>query len=70
MADPPARREDRRTEAPDRGCCFGNCSVQIELAIARLLNVAETFEVQHLNILAYLSAGIPCHRRPQPVARC
>ena len=41
-----------------------------ELAIGRLLTVAETCDVQHLNILAYLSAGILCHRRRQPFARC
>jgi hypothetical protein len=32
--------------------CFGNRSVQGELAIARLPTVAETCDVQHLNILA------------------
>ena len=51
-----------------RKICFGNRSANGEIATARLLTVAETCDQQRLNILAYLSAAIVCHRRRQPVA--
>jgi len=57
-----------RTGVQWRKICFGNRSAQGELATSRLLTVAETCDLQGLNILAYLSAAILCHRRRQPVA--
>jgi hypothetical protein len=45
--------------------CFGNRSATGELATAGLLTVAETCELQKLNILACLSAAIASHRRGQ-----
>lgn len=57
-----------RTGVQWRKICFGNRSANGELATARLLTVAETCDLQRLNILAYLSAAIACHRRRQQVA--
>jgi transposase len=57
-----------RTGVQWRKICFGNRSANGEIATARLLTVAETCDQQRLNILAYLSAAIVCHRRRQPVA--
>jgi transposase len=51
-----------------RKICFGTRSARGELATARLLTIAETCELQGLNVLAYLSAAIACYRRRQPVA--
>jgi len=51
-----------------RKICFGNRSANGEIATARLLTVAETCDLQRLNILGYLSAAITCHRRRQQVA--
>ena len=51
-----------RTGVQWRKICFGNRSANGELATARLLTVAETCDLQRLNILAYLSAAIACHR--------
>jgi len=51
-----------RTGVQWRKICFGNRSAKGELATARLLTVAETCNLQRLNILAYLSAAIACHR--------
>jgi len=51
-----------------RKICFGNRSANGELATARLLTVAETCDLQRLNILANLSAAIACHRRRQQAA--
>ena len=48
--------------------CFGNRSAKGELATARLLTVADPCDLQRLNILAYLSAAIVCHRRRQSIA--
>jgi transposase len=56
-----------RTGVQWRKICFGNRSAQGELATARLLTVAETCDLQRLNILAYLSAAIAGHRRRKPV---
>jgi transposase len=55
-----------RTGVQWRKICFGNRSANGELATSRLLTVAETCDLQRLNILAYLSAAIVCHRRRQP----
>ena len=57
-----------RTGVQWRKICFGNRSANGELATSRLLTVAETCDLQRLNILAYLSAAILSHRRRQPVA--
>jgi transposase len=57
-----------RTGVQWRKICFGNRSAQGEIATARLLTVAETCDLQRLNILAYLSAAIASHRSRQPVA--
>jgi transposase len=54
-----------RTGVQWRKICFGNRSANGELATARLLTVAETCDLQRLNILAYLSAAIACHRSRQ-----
>ena len=51
-----------RTGVPWRKISFGNRSAKGELATARLLTVAETCDLQRLNILADLSAAITCHR--------
>lgn len=52
-----------RTGVQWRKICFGNRSATGELATARLLTVAETCDLQKLNILAYLSVAIASHRR-------
>src|SRR5215469_12563081 len=52
-----------RTGVQWRKICFGNRSATGELATARLLSVAETCQLQKLNILAYLSVAIASHRR-------
>ena len=57
-----------RTGVQWRKICFGNRSVKGELATARLLTIAETCELQGLNVLAYLSAAIARHRRRQQTA--
>lgn len=54
-----------RTGVQWRKTSFGNRSATGELATARLLTVAETCDLQKLNILAYLSAAITCHRQRQ-----
>ena len=51
-----------------RKICFGNRSANGERATSRLLTVAETCDLQRLNILAYLSAAIVCHRSRKPAA--
>jgi hypothetical protein len=51
-----------RTGVQWRKICFGNRSAKGELATSRLLTVAETCDLQRLNILAYLSTAIACHR--------
>lgn len=57
-----------RTGVQWRKICFGNRSATGELATARLLTVAETCDLQRLNILAYLSAAIVSHRSRQQAA--
>ena len=57
-----------RTGVQWRKICFGNRSAHGELATARLLTVAETCDLQRLNILAYLAAAIASHRKRQPAA--
>ena len=55
-----------RTGVQWRKISFGNRSATGELATARLLTVAETCDLQRLNVLAYLSAAITSHRKRQP----
>lgn len=57
-----------RTAVQWRKIMFGNRSADGELAVARLLTVTRTCQLQHLNVVAYLAAAIQCHRRRQPVA--
>jgi transposase len=52
-----------RTGVQWRKICFGTRSASGELATARLLTVAETCDLQGLNLLAYLAAAIASHRR-------
>jgi transposase len=56
-----------RTGVQWRKVCFGNRSAHGELATSRLLTVSETCDLQRLNILAYLSAAIACHRSHRPI---
>ena len=51
-----------------RKVSFGNRSTNGELATARLLTVAQTAQIQSLNVLAYLSNAITCLRRGQQPA--
>jgi transposase len=57
-----------RTGVQWRKICFGNRSANGEIATARLLTVAETCDLQRVNILAYLSSAIVCHRNRQQTA--
>jgi transposase len=57
-----------RTGVQWRKICFGNRSANGELATARLLTVAESCDLQRLNLLAYLTAAIACYRKRQLVA--
>jgi hypothetical protein len=57
-----------RTGVQWRKICFGNRSANGELATARLLTVAETCDLQRLNVLAYLAAAIASHRNRQQAA--
>ena len=51
-----------------RKISFGNRSEDGERAVARLLTVTRTCQLQQLNVLVYLTAAIRCHRRRQPAA--
>jgi transposase len=57
-----------RTGVQWRKISFGNRSANGELATARLLTVAETCDLQRLNILAYLSTAIASLRKRQQAA--
>lgn len=57
-----------RTAVQWRKIMFGNRSPEGELAVARLLTVTRTCQLQQLNVLAYLAAAVQCHRRRQAVA--
>jgi len=57
-----------RTAVVWRKIMFGNRSAEGELAVARLLTVTRTCQLQQLSALAYLTAAIRCHRRRQAVA--
>ena len=47
---------------------FGTRSDDGERAVERLLTIARTCQLQHLNALAYLTAAITAHRRRQAVS--
>jgi len=51
-----------------RKISFGTRSAEGELAVARLLTITRTCQLQQLNALACLTAAIRCHRRHQAVA--
>jgi len=57
-----------RTAVQWRKIMFGNRSTTGELAVARLLTVTRTCQLQQINVLAYLTTAIRCHRRRQVVA--
>lgn len=57
-----------RTAVQWRKIMFGTRSEQGERAVARLLTVVRTCQLQQLNALAYLTSAIAAHRRRQPVA--
>lgn len=57
-----------RTAVQWRKIMFGTRSVDGELAVARLLTVTRTCQLQQLNALMYLTAAIRAHRRRQAVA--
>ena len=54
-----------RTFVQWRKVMLGTRSAEGELAVARLLTVTRTCQLQRLNVLAYLTAAIHCHRRGQ-----
>ena len=62
------RTEPSRTAVQWRKIMFGNRSAEGERAVARLLTVTRTCQLQQLHVLAYLTAAIHSHRRRQPVA--
>lgn len=68
--EPTNNRAERalRTAVQWRKIMFGNRSDVGEIAVARLLTVTKTCQMQHLNTLVYLTAAIRCHRRRQAVA--
>jgi transposase len=47
---------------------FGTRSEDGEIAVARLLTITRTCQLQQLNVLVYLTAAIAAHRRRQRVA--
>ena len=52
-----------RTAVQWRKIMFGTRSEQGERAVERLLTIARTCQLQHLNALVYLTAAIAAHRR-------
>ena len=56
-----------RTAVQWRKIMFSTRSEAGELAVARLLTVTRTCQMQHISALVYLTAAIQCHRRRQPV---
>jgi transposase len=57
-----------RTAVQWRKIMCGNRSATGELAVARLLTVTRTCQIQQLSALVYLTAAIDCYRRRQTVA--
>jgi hypothetical protein len=68
--EPTNNRAERalRAAVQWRKIMFGNRSTDGEVAVARLLTVTRTCQMQQLNALAYLTAAIRAHRRRQVVA--
>ena len=68
--EPTNNRAERalRAAVQWRKIMFGNRSEDGEVAVARLLTVTRTCQMQQLNALAYLTAAIRAHRRHQAVA--
>lgn len=68
--EPTNNRAERalRAAVQWRKIMFGNRSDDGEVAVARLLTVTRTCQMQQLNALAYLTAAIRAHRRRQAVA--
>jgi transposase len=68
--EPTNNRAERawRAAVQWRKIMFGNRSEAGEFAVARLLTVTRTCQMQQLNALAYLTAAIQAHRRRQAVA--
>lgn len=67
--EPTNNRAERalRAAVQWRKIMFGNRSEDGELAVARLLTVTRTCQMQRLNALAYLTAAIRAHRRHHAV---
>jgi transposase len=57
-----------RTAVQWRKIMFGTRSAEGEVAVARLLTVTRTCQLQQLNALVYLTAAIRAHRRRQVAA--
>ena len=57
-----------RTAVQWRKIMFGTRSTEGERAVARLLTVTRTCQLQQISVLAYLTAAISCHRRSHAVA--
>ena len=68
--EPTNNRAERalRAAVQWRKIMFGNRSDDGEVAVARLLTVTRTCQMQQLNTLAYLTAAIRAHRHRQTVA--
>jgi transposase len=68
--EPTNNRAERalRAAVQWRKIMFGNRSEDGEVAVARLLTVTRTCQMQQVNALAYLTAAIRAHRRRQAVA--
>ena len=68
--EPTNNRAERalRAAVQWRKIMFGNRSTDGELAVARLLTVTRTCQMQQLNALVYLTAAIDAYRRRQIVA--
>jgi transposase len=68
--EPTNNRAERalRSAVQWRKTMFGNRSADGELAVARLLTVTRTCQMQELSALAYLTAAIVAHRRRHVVA--
>ena len=68
--EPTNNRAERalRAAVQWRKIMFGNRSENGELAVARLLTITRTCQMQQLSALAYLTAAISAHRRRHGVA--
>ena len=68
--EPTNNRAERalRAAVQWRKIMFGNRSATGEVAVARLLTITRTCQMQQLNALAYLTAALRAHRRGHAVA--